>query len=459
MGKGSAKLRSPHRKLHPDTKGRIMKPTSLRGRATKAASDKAHRFRNLFGLLSVGYLRWCWRFVNLRATSGVDRKDARSDRENRHENIEGLVQAVQGGWYRSKLVLRKYIPKLNGKLRPLGIPATADKLLQIGVTQILEAIYEADFLDCSYGYRPGIGALDAIGALSAVLRSGRYHYRVEADIRSFFDTIDHEKLIERLALRSDDKAFLRLIRKGLKAGILEPEGAVQYPERGSPQGGSVSPILANIYLHYALDIGFEETVQAPCQGAGYRCRYADDCAPRRRTGGREPSVQPCCTRDGGRSPEAAVQAEASNHPLLLPLREAVVRELGKGRARPGQVRTVESNASEPLMTCRKRRNGVKTGGESLLRDQSGGNLLTAQAASGMKVARMRSRLLCGTWEPVIPMPRERRKRKPLERLSTDAGYRGGATWSSEEGPVMGLERRGCPIRPKTRRQPALGGLS
>jgi ribosome modulation factor len=123
------------------------------------------------------------------------------------------------------------------------------------------------------------------------------------------------------------------------------------------------------------------------------------------------------------------------------------------------VRTVESNASEPLMTCRKRRNGVKTGGESLLRDQSGGNLLTAQAASGMKVARMRSRLLCGTWEPVIPMPRERRKRKPLERLSTDAGYRGGATWSSEEGPVMGLERRGCPIRPKTRRQPALGGLS
>ena len=170
-----------------------MKPTSLRGIANKAASDKAHRFRNLFGLLSVEFLLWCWQFVNLRSASGVDRVDARNYRKNLRENIEGLVAAVQGGWYRAKLVLRRYIPKLNGKLRPLGIPATADKLLQIGVTKILEAIYEADFLDCSYGYRPGVGALDAIRALSAVLRSGRYHYLVEADIRSFFDKIDQEK--------------------------------------------------------------------------------------------------------------------------------------------------------------------------------------------------------------------------------------------------------------------------
>jgi hypothetical protein len=119
---------------------------------------------------------------------------------------------------------------------------------------------------------------------------------------------------------------------------------------------------------------------------------------------------------------------------------------------------VESNASEPLMTCRKRRDDVKTGGESLPRDQSGGDLFTAQAASGMKAARMRSRLLCGTWEPVTPMLREPRKGKPPERVSTDAGYRDGATCSSDEGPVMGPERRGCPIRPETMRQPAMGGL-
>jgi hypothetical protein len=119
---------------------------------------------------------------------------------------------------------------------------------------------------------------------------------------------------------------------------------------------------------------------------------------------------------------------------------------------------VESNVSEPLMTCRKRRNDVETRGESLPWDQSGGNLSTAQAASGMKAARTRSRLLCGTWEPVTPMPREKRKGQPPERESTDAGYRDGATRSSEEGPVMGLERRGCPIRPEATKQPAMGGL-
>ena len=164
-----------------------MKPTSLRGIANKAALDKGHRFRNLFGLLSVEFLQWCWQFVNKRAASGVDRKDARSYQGNLRENIEGLVEAVKEGRYRAKLVLRRYIPKLNGKMRPLGIPAIADKLLQIGVSKILEAIYEQDFLGCSYGYRPSVGALDAVRDLSAALRSGRYHYLVEADIQGFLD--------------------------------------------------------------------------------------------------------------------------------------------------------------------------------------------------------------------------------------------------------------------------------
>ncbi len=253
-----------------------MKQTSLQAIARRAASDKAHRFRNLYGLLNVGFLLWCWQFVNKRAASGVDRKDAKSYRENLQENIEALVAALKGGRYRAKLVLRRYIPKLNRKLRPLGIPAIADKLLQIGVSKILESIYEQDFLGCSYGYRPGVGALAAVRDLSAALRSGRYHYLVEADIRSFFDKIDHDKLIGLLERRIDDKAFLRLIRKWLKAGILEPDGTVHHPEEGSPQGGSVSPILANIYLHYALDVWFEETVRSRCRGAVYLCRYADD---------------------------------------------------------------------------------------------------------------------------------------------------------------------------------------
>jgi hypothetical protein len=118
---------------------------------------------------------------------------------------------------------------------------------------------------------------------------------------------------------------------------------------------------------------------------------------------------------------------------------------------------VESNASEPLMRCRKRRDDVKTEGVSLPREECGGHLFTARTASGIEAARTRSRLLCGTWEPVTPMLRESRKGKPPKRVSTDAGYRDGATCSSEEGPVMGLERRGCPIRPEMARQPAMGG--
>jgi len=253
-----------------------MKQTSLLGIARKAASDKAHRFQNLIGMLSVGYLLACWRLINKRAACGVDRQDACTYEKHLQENVEGLVEAVRGGWYRAKLVLRRYIPKLNGKLRPLGIPAIADKVLQMGVTKILEEIYEQDFLACSYGYRPKVGALDAVRDLSAEFRSGRYHFLVEADIRSFFDRIDHEKLIELLKQRIDDEPFVRLIRKWLKAGILETDGQVIHPETGSPQGGIISPMLANIYLHYVLDVWFEEIVKGHCRGAVYLCRYADD---------------------------------------------------------------------------------------------------------------------------------------------------------------------------------------
>jgi hypothetical protein len=196
-----------------------------------------------------------------------------------------------------------------------------------------------------------------------------------------------------------------------------------------------------------------------CERLEGRVLGATRRAPRRRTRGHQSSVQPCCTRDEGRPLEAAVQAEASNHPWLLPLNEVVVSAMGKGRVRPCQVWTVESNVSEPLRTCRKRRDDVKTRGESLLWDQSGGHLVTGQMASGMEAARRRSRLLCGTWEPVTPMRRETRKWRPHKRQSTKAGDRGGATRSSEESSVMELERRGCLIGLEGRKQPVMGGLS
>ena len=250
--------------------------TSLRGIANKAAQDRAYRFRNLFGLLNAGFLFWCWRFVNKRAAAGVDRVSARSYEQDLATHVDHLADSVKGRRYRAKLVLRKYIPKLNGKLRPLGIPAIADKLLQTAVAKILEAIYEQDFLSCSFGYRPGTGAHKAIKDLSVVLRSGRYMNVVEADIKGFFDNIDHDKLLNMLTRRIDDKPLLTLIRRWLKAGVLDTDGQVLHPTTGTPQGGIVSPILANIYLHYALDTWFDETVRAHCRGRAYLCRYADD---------------------------------------------------------------------------------------------------------------------------------------------------------------------------------------
>ena len=253
-----------------------MKQTSLQGIANKATQDKTYRFRNLFGMLTVGYLFWCWDFINRKAMAGVDGIDAQAYEENLLPNIEQLVKQVKENTYRAKLVLRKYIPKSGGKLRPLGIPAIADKLLQRGVAKILEAIYEQDFLICSYGYRPRIGALKAVEDLSSELRSGKYHSVVEADIKSFFTHINHDLLLEMLAQRINDKRFLNLIRKWLKAGIMETDGQVIHPVTGTPQGGVVSPILANIYLHHVIDEWFEETVRRHCIGQVYLCRYADD---------------------------------------------------------------------------------------------------------------------------------------------------------------------------------------
>ena len=363
MGKGVTVIRSPQRQLAPDNVGpENAEPTFLRALSIKAGTAKAHRFQNLYGCLDASLLRLAWSKLNKHGAPGVDRVTIAQYGQRLDGNIQALVERLKRGEYRSRLIRRKYIPKGNGKERPLGIPVVEDRLLQGAVRLLLEAIYENAFLPLSYGYRPGVGAQQAVRDLTYELQFGRYGHVVEADIKGFFDGLDHDWLLKMLRERVDDEPFLGLIDSWLKAGILERDGTLIHPHTGTPQGGTVSPVLANIYLHYVLDLWFERVVKARCRGQAYIIRFADDCAPRRRTGGRKSSVQPCCTRDGGRSPEAAVQAEASNHPLLLPSREVVVSELGKGWARPGQVRTVESNASEPLMRCRKRRNGVKTGG-------------------------------------------------------------------------------------------------
>ena len=256
----------------PDTR----LPTSLRGIADKARREPKHRFRNLYGMLNEAFLHESWRWVRKNAASGVDRVSAQAYDGDLAANIRGLVEQLKQKRYRAKLVRRQWIPKGKDQLRPLGIPVVEDKLLQRAVARILTAIFEQDFLRCSYGYRPRVGAREAVDKLTVKLQFGEYHHVVEVDLENYFGTIDHDWLLRMLEQRVDDRPFVRLIRKWLKAGVLETDGAVVHPTTGTPQGGVVSPVLANVYLHYVLDLWFHRKVAKRCRGEACLIRYADD---------------------------------------------------------------------------------------------------------------------------------------------------------------------------------------
>src|SRR6184192_719478 len=171
-------------------------PTSLQAIATKAKENRQHRFLNLYRLIDEQHLKESWLFIRQNAAYGVDRISAKQYEENLEDNIRNLVERLKSKSYRARLVRRHWIPKPDGRQRPLGIPVVEDKLLQLAVTGILEAIYEQDFLRCSYGYRPNKGALDAVDKLTVKLQFGDYHFVVEADIQGFFDNLDQDILVE-----------------------------------------------------------------------------------------------------------------------------------------------------------------------------------------------------------------------------------------------------------------------
>lgn len=276
-GKAVTEVRSPHRPLLPDTVGpEHQKPTFLRGIANKAQTDQRHRLRDLSRCLEAELLLDCWHDLQKEAASGVDHVTAEEYAANLQGNIEALGQRLKPKRYRAKLVRRWYIPKANGTDRPLGIAALADTLVQLACAKLLTAIDEQDFLDCSYGYRSGRGALDAVHDLTFDLQYGRYGYLVEADIKGFVEHMDQTWLLDMLRVRIDDRAFLHLIRQWLRAGMLDTDGQGVHPETGTPQGGTVSPVLANVSLHYALDLWFEKVVKPHGQGEALLCRYADD---------------------------------------------------------------------------------------------------------------------------------------------------------------------------------------
>jgi len=250
--------------------------TSLQGIAKKARTIKDHRFGNLYEMLNETNLLDSWQYIKKNASYGVDKISAREYEKKLRDNIRELVERLKNKNYKAKLIKRQYIPKENGKLRALGILATEDKLVQVAVTRILQAIYEEDFMRCSYGYRQNVSAKDGIDKLTVKLQFGNYNYIVDADIKGYFDSIEHEKLIEMLEKRIEDKQFLRLIKKWLKAGVLETDGKVVHPATGVAQGGIISPILSNIYLHNVLDLWFHNEVVKGCKGEACLIRYADD---------------------------------------------------------------------------------------------------------------------------------------------------------------------------------------
>jgi len=277
MGKGVTVIRSLQRPLAPDKVGpEYVEPTFLQAISIKAGVAKAHRFQNLYGSLNEALLYEAWRNLNKQGAPGVDKVTIAQYEEKPGEKIKRLVERLKRAEYRSRLIRRKYIPKGKGKERPLGIPVVEDRLLQGAARLLLEAIFEQDFHDVSYGYRPKVGAQKAVKDLCYELQFGRYGDVVEADIQGFFNNIDHEWLLRMLEERVDDKPFLGLIDSWLKAGVLERDGAVTHPQTGTPQGGVISPILANIYLHYVVDQWFESGVKTQCQGRAYIIRYADD---------------------------------------------------------------------------------------------------------------------------------------------------------------------------------------
>jgi RNA-directed DNA polymerase len=207
---------------------------------------------------------------------GVDGQTADDYGLTLWDNLESLLDRAKSGAYRAPPVRRVRIPKGTGsETRPLGIPTLEDKVLQRAVVMALEPIYEQDFLDCSYGFRPGRSAHQALAALWQQVMDLGGCWLVEVDIRKFFDTLDHARLRELLRQRVRDGVLLRLIDKWLSAGVLEGV-ELTYPEAGTPQGGVISPLLANVYLHYVLDVWFEAAVKPHLKGRAFLVRYADD---------------------------------------------------------------------------------------------------------------------------------------------------------------------------------------
>ena len=236
-------------------------------------------FTSLAYLMDLDWLMEAYRRTRKDGAVGVDGVTAEDYEQDLEGNLQSLLDRAKSGTYKAPPVRRVYIPKGNSKTetRPLGIPTLEDKILQRAVVMLLDPLYEQDFLDCSYGFRRGRSAHDALQAFRQPMMNNRPRggWVLEVDIRKFFDNLDHQHLRQFLRVRVRDGVLLRLIDKWLKAGIME-DGSISYPESGSPQGGVISPLISNVFLHYVLDVWFEQEVKPRLRRPAFLVRYADD---------------------------------------------------------------------------------------------------------------------------------------------------------------------------------------
>ena len=274
-GRGLAKGNLPQQNV-PRTQGREGAPSALERVRLAAARDRKMRFTALLHhVYALPTLRAAYFSLKKEAAAGVDGETWRHYGERLEENLHHLADRVKRGAYRAKPVRRVYIPKPDGRQRPLGVTTLEDKLLQRAMVEVLNAIYETDFLGFSYGFRPGRSPHHALDALYAGLLTRKVNWVLDLDIRGFFDAIDHGWLVKFIQHRIADRRVMRLIQKWLHAGVLE-DGKRMRAQGGTPQGGSASPLLANIYLHYAFDLWVRVWRQKQARGDMITVRFADD---------------------------------------------------------------------------------------------------------------------------------------------------------------------------------------
>src|SRR6266849_3790005 len=243
--------------------------------AELAKEDPKRQFFSIAHLITVEKLYEAFRSLRREASAGIDGVTYAEYETNAEENIRQLHQRLKEGKYRAQPLRRVYIPKEDGKQRPISIPALEDKLVQKAAADLLNAIYEQDFLECSYGFRPGRGQRQALNEVGRVVCRRPTGWVLEIDIRSYFDSIVRSAFVEMIEKRVNDGSVLRLIQKWIKVGVIE-DGKLLVSETGTGQGQPISPLLANIYLHYILDEWFEEVVKPRLKGEAHEIRFADD---------------------------------------------------------------------------------------------------------------------------------------------------------------------------------------